>query len=271
MQLINDLGVYRSIFSVIPTSIVDTFSRTPTADDTSLKAASILHSITCSPSSSSPLPSIHPTVLKAFHSDPSCKSRLFLASALTPYLGITYHDHKGKELPAVLYVIRECLKLGTQNHFLDGVPVLFDACKVLKNPDLNKFRVSPEPTASESGSVSEEKAKKAERSAIGNLLRQKVVHNPMTGSEWTSSLLFSLVVELIPLCETIEEGLRGVYHSLVGLLVLCNFLCFSAPEATKVIETYNAFVSRVEELGLNNAVDLKHLLDVSPLNLNQAH
>ncbi|KAF5361407.1 hypothetical protein D9758_006232 [Tetrapyrgos nigripes] len=231
MQLINDLGVYRSVFSVIPSSISHAFSQAPTADSTSLKAASILHALSCPSSATSALPQVHPTLLKALHSDPSCKSRLFLASALTPYLGITYRDQKGKEFTAVAYVIRECLKLGSQNHFLDGIPVLFDACKVLRDPDLSRFKPGSEGIAT-----------KAERAAIGNLLRQKVVHNPMTGSDWTSSLFFSLVVELLSLCDTIEEGIK-------------------APEATKVIEIYNTFVSRVEELGLDSAVDLKPLLD----------
>lgn len=41
------------------------------------------------------------------------------------------------------------------------------------------------------------------------MLREKAVHNVNTGSHWTSSLLFSLLRELIPCCETIEEGLEG--------------------------------------------------------------
>lgn len=70
--------------------------------------------------------------------DLTCKDRLYLAATLTPYLGVNYKDKKQKEFPAVTYVIRDLLKLGTQNHYLDGVPALFASCEVLKNPDLRK-------------------------------------------------------------------------------------------------------------------------------------
>jgi len=194
IRLINDLGLYRSIFSVIPPSISDTFSASPGPESSSLKAATILQAFVSSSTS------VHPTLLQPLHSDPTCKPRLFLATALLPYLGISYRDAKGKSLPAVAYVLRECLKLGTQNHFLDGIPVLFDAYQVLRNPDIHdeeRFNfVSPD---------SGERSVKTERGVIGNLLREKVVHEPRTGSDWRSSLLFSLVVELLPICDTVEE------------------------------------------------------------------
>ncbi|THU88445.1 hypothetical protein K435DRAFT_969476 [Dendrothele bispora CBS 962.96] len=248
IKLINDLGVYRCVFSVIPSNVSDAFSQSPTAESISLKAASILQTLT-SPSSTSSAQPVHPTLLQALDYDPTCKSRLFLAAALTPYLGITYHDKKGKEFTAVAYVIRECLKLGSQNHFLDGIPVLFDACKVLRNPDIHDeerfdFKRISRTNSGSAHNESEEERKmvKAERAALGNLLRERVVHNPGTGSDWRSSLLFSLVVELLPLYDEAEDGLKS-------------------PEAHKIIETYNTFLSRIEELDLTNAVDLKYLLD----------
>ncbi|KAK7468557.1 CCA tRNA nucleotidyltransferase, mitochondrial [Stygiomarasmius scandens] len=231
IRLINDLGLYRSIFSVIPPSISDTFSASPGPESSSLKAATILQAFVSSSIA------VHPTLLQPLHSDPTCKPRLFLATALLPYLGISYRDAKGKSLPAVAYVLRECLKLGTQNHFLDGIPVLFDAYQVLRNPDIHdeeRFNfVSPD---------SGERSVKTERGVMGNLLREKVVHEPRTGSDWRSSLLFSLVVELLPICDTVEEGLRS-------------------QEAQKIIRDYDKFISRIEELGLSTAVDIKPLLD----------
>jgi tRNA nucleotidyltransferase (CCA-adding enzyme) len=68
--------------------------------------------------------------------DRSCKARLFLAAALTPYRGITCLDAKKKERSAVDAVIRDGLKLGTQNHYLDGIPPLFTASELLKSSEL---------------------------------------------------------------------------------------------------------------------------------------
>jgi tRNA nucleotidyltransferase (CCA-adding enzyme) len=61
---------------------------------------------------------------------------LYLACALTPYRGITYVDVKGKMHSAVEAVIREGLKVGTKNHYLDGIPSLFSASEILKAPDI---------------------------------------------------------------------------------------------------------------------------------------
>lgn len=54
-------------------------------------------------------------------------ARLYLACALIPYHGLEYRDHKNKSKPLVDAVIRDGLKLGVQNHYLDGIPALFDA------------------------------------------------------------------------------------------------------------------------------------------------
>ncbi|GAW08335.1 trna nucleotidyltransferase [Lentinula edodes] len=204
ISLIQDLSLFDPIFSVIPTDVVSTFSHPRSANIDSLKATSILR-----------------LLLSDTYTD-----RLYLAATLTPYLGVTYKDKKHREFPAITYVIRESLKLGTQNHYLDGIPALFAASEILKNPDLNqeKFRQS------------------SERVIIGLMLREKAVHNANTGSHWTSSLLFSLLQELIPCCETIEEGLK-------------------VSAASEKITIYNRFVERVEELALTSAVDAKPLVD----------
>ncbi|KAJ3805839.1 hypothetical protein F5876DRAFT_51138 [Lentinula aff. lateritia] len=226
VSLIQDLSLFDPIFSVIPTDVVSTFSRPRSANIDSLKATSILRLLLSGTSTG--LTPLHPLLTTAIHEDTTCKDRLYLAATLTPYLGVTYKDKKQREFPAVTYVIRESLKLGTQNHYLDGIPALFAAADILRNPDLNQEKF---------------------RHIIGFMLREKAVHNANTGSHWTSSLLFSLLQELIPYCETIEE----------------------VSAASEKITIYNRFVERVEELALTSAVDAKPLLDgrevVSLLNL----
>lgn len=134
VRLIHELSLFDSIFSVIPPEVTSTFSRPvgPTID--SLKAVSILRLLL----SETKLTPLHPLLLSAIHMDPTCTDRLYLAATLTPYLGINYKARKQKELPAVTYVIRESLKLGTQNHYLDGIPALFAASELLRNPDLTR-------------------------------------------------------------------------------------------------------------------------------------
>jgi len=63
-----------------------------------------------------------------------------MACALTPYRGITYVDDKRKERSALEVVIREGLKVGTKNHYLDGIPALFLASGLLKSPDVQDDR-----------------------------------------------------------------------------------------------------------------------------------
>ncbi|KAL0581370.1 CCA tRNA nucleotidyltransferase, mitochondrial [Marasmius crinis-equi] len=138
VELIASLNLYSSIFSGFPPAISDTFSSQPSSEENAMKAASILQTLLKNDNAN--LPPIHPTFFKASKEDETCTSRLFLAAVLTPYAGITYRDHKKKELPVVEYVIRDCLKLGSQNHFLDGIPALFFACQLLRNPDLNDDR-----------------------------------------------------------------------------------------------------------------------------------
>jgi tRNA nucleotidyltransferase (CCA-adding enzyme) len=60
-----------------------------------------------------------------------------MACALTPYGGITYVDEKKRQRPALEAVIRESLKFGTKNHYLDGIPALFLASELLTWPDVD--------------------------------------------------------------------------------------------------------------------------------------
>lgn len=74
-------------------------------------------------------------------------------------------------------------------------------------------------------------------------MREKEVHNVQTGSFWATSLLFSLVQELVPIwLHRTETRMQGT---------------------NAVIEKYNAFVSRAEALGLLSAVDAPPILSVS--------
>jgi tRNA nucleotidyltransferase (CCA-adding enzyme) len=88
-------------------------------------------------------------LLSSLSAIPSCIPRLFLAAALTLYRGVTYVDAKDKTHPAAEAAIREGLKLGTQNHYLDGIPLLFAAADLLKNPRLdgNRFAGNSERVA----------------------------------------------------------------------------------------------------------------------------
>ncbi|GLB36528.1 putative tRNA nucleotidyltransferase poly(A) polymerase family protein [Lyophyllum shimeji] len=225
IQLISDLSLYDAIFSVIPQEIQATFSSPPAPRDTAFAAASILHAL-LHPNNSSRLPRLHSTYLAAVNADSSCRARLYLATTLTPYESVTYRDKKNKSASAIEYILRETLKLGTQHHFLDGIPALFSAANLLKNPVLTSERF-PHPS---------------QRVALGLLLREKAVHNANTGSDWATSLLFSLVQELVPLYDFANDTI-------------------DVEAATKIIETYNAFIAKVDELDLPRTVDAKPLLD----------
>jgi tRNA nucleotidyltransferase (CCA-adding enzyme) len=69
------------------------------------------------------------------------KRRLFLACALTPFAGVSYTDAKGRSNPAVELAIREGLKIGAKNHYLDGIPALFLAAGKLREPRLESDRL----------------------------------------------------------------------------------------------------------------------------------
>jgi tRNA nucleotidyltransferase (CCA-adding enzyme) len=73
---------------------------------------------------------------------------LYLAASLIPHLGLTYLEKK-KKTHAVESAIRYSLKLGAQNHYIDGIPLLFAAAELLRNPDLNqeKFKIPSERVA----------------------------------------------------------------------------------------------------------------------------
>ncbi|KAJ6604152.1 hypothetical protein DFH09DRAFT_1121786 [Mycena vulgaris] len=227
IHLIEHLSLYHSIFNVIPPEATASLSAPLAPSISSVKAGCILRSI-LHPAGSplADITPIHSTLVSAVKDDPSATARLYLAAALTPHSGITYLDKKKKPQSVVECAIRESLKLGAQNHYVDGIPLLFAAAQLLKNPDLNqdKFKTP------------------SERVALGLLLREKALHLPSSGVRWQLSALFSLVQELSPHYDPATDQLDAI-------------------EAVKLIELYNAFVDRVEALGLTNVGDEKPLLD----------
>lgn len=227
IQLIEHLSLYNSVFNVVPPMVAASLSAPLAPSLSSVKAGCILRSILCPVGS--PLEAItpiHPTLVSAANDDPSAIARLYLAAALTPHFGVTYMDKKKKPQSAVECAIRESLKLGAQNHFVDGIPLLFAAAQLLQNPDLNqeKFKTP------------------SERVALGLLLREKALHHPSSGARWQLATLFSLVRELSCHYDPATDQL-------------------DAASAIKLIELYNTFVNRVEELDLVNVGEEKPLLN----------
>lgn len=131
IQLIHDLSLYHAIFSVIPDQVKAAFSEPPAPDAIALTSAIVLHALL--DESDFPLPPLHSSLFRAVKTDPSCVARLYLASMLTPFAHITYTDKKQRLHSATGIVLRESLKLGTQNHYLDGIPPLFSANQLLRN------------------------------------------------------------------------------------------------------------------------------------------
>lgn len=132
IQLINVLSLYGPIFH-IPTAVAPELSSPLSSPDVAYAAASILHILTHAADNS--LPALHPLLTENFN-DKGTQARLYLACALRPFHGITYQNRKRKTLPAVDAAIRESTKLGTQNHYLDGIPVLFAAADLVRNPPI---------------------------------------------------------------------------------------------------------------------------------------
>ncbi|KAI0047658.1 poly A polymerase C-terminal region-like protein [Auriscalpium vulgare] len=225
IQLIDSLSLFSTVF-YIPPEISSTLSASPASSSKTIAAGAILHTIL---HPSAPLfahPPLHSLLTSQLSASSSIIPRLYLACALTPYRGITYADSKKRARPAVEAAIREGLKIGTKNHYLDGIPALYAAAELLKAPRLDDDRfTSP-----------------SERVAIGMLLRETAVHNPLLDAHWTTSLLFALVQDLVPLYNVAADS-------------------FDVDGATDIIKTYNDFVMRIEELELDKAVDSKPILD----------
>ncbi|KAF5312426.1 hypothetical protein D9619_003069 [Psilocybe cf. subviscida] len=224
LQLIHEVSLYHSIFSVIPSEVQAALPPTLSESNpkSALAAASILHVLLSVGSSDSLAP--HATLLSVARESSAPRARLYLALALLPYDGLVYRDQKDKAQSVVAAVIRESLKLGSQNHYLDGIPVLFSALSLV-NEGLDAHDEQP-----------------MERVPLGLLLRNKAVHNPLTGTHWTTTLLFSMIVDLVPHYNVEADS-------------------FDANVVSAIVAKYNSLVDRVLELKLQDDVEAKPLLN----------
>lgn len=139
LKLIDNFKLYDQIFSVFPSKAKESLSGSREATDTALAAASILHTLLKGDDRT--LPDLHPNLFNALAEDPTCKSRLFLAAALRPFSEMTFVDEKDRTQPVVWLSLWESLRLGTQSHFLDGIPPLYAAAKLLSKPDVSSERL----------------------------------------------------------------------------------------------------------------------------------
>jgi hypothetical protein len=98
----------------------------------------------------------------------------------------------------------------------------------------------------------------------GLLLRNNVVHNALIGAHWTTSLLFALIQRLVGCYDDAKDNFDGMELFMLITLRSPEKAWVTVDAAAKVIENYNRFASRVEELGLQEDVDAKPILDVSP-------
>lgn len=222
LRLLDSLSLFPLVFNV-PPAVAPLLSAQPASTSLAIAAASILRAFLQPDSALFQHPPVHPLILSGLSSSTSVVPRLYMACALTPYRGITYVDEKNKKRSVLEAVIREGLKVGTKNHYLDGIPALFIASGLLKSPDVQDKTPS-------------------ERVAIGLLLRQSSVHNALVGAHWTTSLLFSLIQDLVDYYDPSEDN-------------------FNTESAAEVIGKYNDFANRIEELGLQEEVDTKPILD----------
>ncbi|KDN34609.1 hypothetical protein RSAG8_12308, partial [Rhizoctonia solani AG-8 WAC10335] len=213
LTTIEKYGIYDTVFGV-PPDVAGKTTGTQRAQSTGIHAASILCSFLDSVPTSLPAP--HTELLKQAHEDHGLRQRLIFGAALTPWRDMTYPQKKGY-LPVVEHNVKEGLKIGSQNHFIPSVPRLFAAHKRASKPSLDKFE-GP-----------------SQRALIGLLLRDGDVHNPRTGTHWSTSLLFSMVQDLVDLIDD-QNTLDDV-------------------QAQRIVQIYNVFVNRVLELDLVKSIE----------------
>ncbi|TFK30711.1 transfer RNA nucleotidyltransferase [Coprinopsis marcescibilis] len=225
IELFEELSLSNPVCSALPPTISEKMSGDPKDSIVALRNASVLNELTKN-TLDTQIPSLHPFLSRRSQTDPTCRPRLFLASFLSPYLSLTYTDKKNKTFPAVEAIIREALKLGTQNHYLDGVPILCGAVAKTRH-FLDTYPTYPRSTR---------------RSSIGVFLRNKSIHNLNAGIHWSDSMLFTLVLELGEQYDAISDALN-------------------VERATAIISKYNDFATLAEELDLWDVGELRPLVD----------
>ncbi|KAJ7814425.1 hypothetical protein B0H14DRAFT_2604176 [Mycena olivaceomarginata] len=149
--MIDNLSLYNAIFNVVPLEVKGSLSG-PIAPSPPRPSGSALENLT----------SVHPALVSSAKDDPGAMARLYPAAALLPHFGISY-PHKKRMYAAVQCAVHEMLELGTQNHYLDCIPLLFEAAEFFeKNPDLSR----------------------SDRKEIGLFLRGKALHHPSSNARW---------------------------------------------------------------------------------------
>ncbi|GJJ07153.1 hypothetical protein Clacol_001353 [Clathrus columnatus] len=151
----------------------------------------------------------------------------------------------------------EEVKLGVQDHFLDGIPVLFEGAKLVSEFKLGGEK-NDNPSQEQDTTVSESKSEKRddsleERVAMGLFLRHQFIHSPTLDAHWTGTILFSLVQELVPLWRPNND--QDLLNPLnVGFIE-------NEHQAVSIIQRYHTLIMKAEELDLIKAVDVPHLLN----------
>ncbi|KAF9056441.1 hypothetical protein BJ165DRAFT_1433437 [Panaeolus papilionaceus] len=220
VRLIYELELYKAIFLVIPAEIESQIPNTASlALEEGLKAACILHIFLTE--NRDGLPSLHPSLVTQLNS--SAKARLQFASLLAPFRDLRYQDKKHKAHSLAESLLQDSLKLGKQDHLLDGVPVLHEASKLIHNKVLVSEHVE-------------------NRVDLGLFLRQKCMHNPNTGSLWSTSIFYSLIMDMVHTYDYTNDT-------------------FNDESASSIISSYNSFIARILELGLDKDVDMRPLLN----------
>jgi tRNA nucleotidyltransferase (CCA-adding enzyme) len=188
IQLIQSLSLYNSIFW-LPTPQLSTLSASPLASSYAVAATTILQYLL---HENDVLPRPHPSLTEVVLRDEEARRRIYLGAMLTPYGDLTCKEgKKQKEVSAAEAIVREGLKVGNRARYLDSMAPLFRAVALLSEPSPDKFKSSP-------------------RATIGLLLRDKSVHNALTGSHWSSSLLFALVQDLVRIWNAETDEMDGM-------------------------------------------------------------
>src|SRR6267142_2033860 len=96
----------------------------------------------------------------------------------------------------------------------------------------------------------------------GLLLRHNSVHNARIDAHWTTSLLFSLIQELVDCYDSSEDKFNGLGQPLCLPPFDTLTISLAVGEASTMVHRYNRFAERIDELGLQGDADAKPILDV---------
>ncbi|CAD6577952.1 MAG: CCA tRNA nucleotidyltransferase, mitochondrial [Cyphobasidiales sp. Tagirdzhanova-0007] len=214
LRLIDHLSLYTLVFSPVSSFIKLSSPIPPDASKQALLAGRILKYII---EEAHRRPGLSRIAIPI--EDTLVRKRMWLAVTLSPLRKITYTE-KQKTIPLSDTIIRDSVKLpGIERGFVQHI---FAAQPKLSDPDPVKFLTS---------------GRERERSSIGLLLRDGDVSDALNGLDWRTSVLFSLIIDLLPSWGQDEAAVD------------------------RTIQTYSAFALRVEELQLDRRAFEKSRLD----------